>query len=148
MEYSTKSESPPLRSPTSLNHHEIPALQRKINCNFKQTSTPPINSKQSGFNFTTTYNKLFLDRVEDLSAESVQQNKSEKSERTSFQSDSLESEDAEQLTGLPPIWCLDYVDNLIVLGCADGRIEFWEGSTANFKVIALTKRSQTSKQYE
>lgn len=34
----------------------------------------------------------------------------------------------------PPIWCLDFQDNLIVLGCADGRLEFWEGTTGNFKV--------------
>ncbi|KAL9694253.1 hypothetical protein quinque_013538 [Culex quinquefasciatus] len=30
------------------------------------------------------------------------------------------------------IWCLD---NLIVTGCADGRLEFWEGITGNFKGI-------------
>lgn len=36
-----------------------------------------------------------------------------------------------------PIWCLDYVDNLIVIGCADGRIEFWEASTGNLKVIFI-----------
>lgn len=34
-----------------------------------------------------------------------------------------------------PIWCLDYLDNLIVIGCADGRLEFWEASTGNLKVI-------------
>lgn len=35
-----------------------------------------------------------------------------------------------------PIWCLDYLDNLIVIGCADGRIEFWEASTGNLKVCS------------
>ena len=35
-----------------------------------------------------------------------------------------------------PIWSLDFHDNLIVLGCADGRLEFWEGTTGNFKVIS------------
>lgn len=34
-----------------------------------------------------------------------------------------------------PIWCLDYLDNLIVIGCADGRLEFWEASTGNLKCI-------------
>lgn len=33
-----------------------------------------------------------------------------------------------------PIWCLDYLDNLIVIGCADGRMEFWEGTTGTLKV--------------
>lgn len=33
-----------------------------------------------------------------------------------------------------PIWCLDYMDNLIVIGCADGKIEFWESTTGTLKV--------------
>nr|CAI5846666.1 unnamed protein product [Callosobruchus analis] len=36
---------------------------------------------------------------------------------------------------LSPIWCLDYFDNLIVVGCADGRLEFWDATTANLKCI-------------
>ncbi|XP_055694551.1 sterol regulatory element-binding protein cleavage-activating protein isoform X2 [Lutzomyia longipalpis] len=34
-----------------------------------------------------------------------------------------------------PIWCLDFVDSLIAVGCSDGRIEFWEGSTGNLKCV-------------
>lgn len=37
--------------------------------------------------------------------------------------------------GASPIWCLDFQDNLIVIGCADGRIEFWEGMSGNFKCL-------------
>lgn len=33
-----------------------------------------------------------------------------------------------------PIWCMDYFDNLIVIGCADGSLEFWEGTTGKFRV--------------
>lgn len=40
----------------------------------------------------------------------------------------------QQCTGVPPIWCIDYTDNLIVLGCASGRLEFWEGTTGKLKV--------------
>lgn len=36
---------------------------------------------------------------------------------------------------VPPIWCMDCIDNLIVIGCADGRLEFWEGTTAKFKCL-------------
>lgn len=36
--------------------------------------------------------------------------------------------------GVSPIWCMDFVDNLVVVGCADGRLEFWEGSTGKLKV--------------
>ncbi|KAB0798454.1 hypothetical protein PPYR_09447 [Photinus pyralis] len=34
-----------------------------------------------------------------------------------------------------PIWCTDYVDNLIVIGCSDGSLEFWEGTTGNFRCL-------------
>lgn len=36
-----------------------------------------------------------------------------------------------------PIWCLDYMDNLIVIGCADGKIEFWESTTGTLKVFCF-----------
>lgn len=36
---------------------------------------------------------------------------------------------------LQPIWCVEYLDNLIVIGCADGRLEFWEATTGRLKVI-------------
>lgn len=39
-----------------------------------------------------------------------------------------------------PIWCLEYLDNLIVIGCADGRLEFWEASTGNLKVNTSANR--------
>ncbi|PNF43351.1 hypothetical protein B7P43_G14464 [Cryptotermes secundus] len=35
----------------------------------------------------------------------------------------------------PPIWCLDCHENLIAVGCANGRLEFWEGTTATFKCL-------------
>lgn len=34
-----------------------------------------------------------------------------------------------------PIWCVDYMDDLIALGCGDGHLEFWEGTTGKFKVM-------------
>ncbi|EDS45252.1 sterol regulatory element binding protein cleavage-activating protein [Culex quinquefasciatus] len=37
------------------------------------------------------------------------------------------------------IWCQD---NLIVTGCADGRLEFWEGITGNFKGIYKTEHTR------
>ncbi|EDS26315.1 conserved hypothetical protein [Culex quinquefasciatus] len=40
-----------------------------------------------------------------------------------------------------PIWCLDFLDNLIVIGCADGRLEFWDGTTGNLKGIYETEHT-------
>lgn len=36
-----------------------------------------------------------------------------------------------------PIWCLDYMDNLIVIGCADGKLEFWDTTTSTLRVSHL-----------
>uniref|UniRef100_A0A182Q249 Sterol regulatory element-binding protein cleavage-activating protein n=1 Tax=Anopheles farauti TaxID=69004 RepID=A0A182Q249_9DIPT len=43
-----------------------------------------------------------------------------------------------------PIWCLDFLDNLIVIGCADGRLEFWEGSSGSFKCIYDAEHSHNN----
>lgn len=42
------------------------------------------------------------------------------------------------------IWCLDFVDNLVAVGCADGRLEFWEGSTGHEKVSGRVKDGEIS----
>lgn len=34
-----------------------------------------------------------------------------------------------------PVWCIDYLDNLVAVGCANGRIEFWEIPTGRLKCI-------------
>ncbi|XP_037940962.1 sterol regulatory element-binding protein cleavage-activating protein [Teleopsis dalmanni] len=34
-----------------------------------------------------------------------------------------------------PIWCLDYFDNLIAVGCANGRIELWETPAGLLKCV-------------
>lgn len=34
-----------------------------------------------------------------------------------------------------PIWCMDYCNDLIILGCADGRLEFWEATSGKLMVI-------------
>lgn len=33
-----------------------------------------------------------------------------------------------------PIWCMDFCNDLIILGCADGRLEMWEASSGKFVV--------------
>lgn len=43
-----------------------------------------------------------------------------------------------------PVWCLDYFDNLIAVGCANGRIELWESPAGCLKCAYQedSKRSQ------
>ncbi|XP_028042976.1 sterol regulatory element-binding protein cleavage-activating protein [Bombyx mandarina] len=34
-----------------------------------------------------------------------------------------------------PVWCMDFSNDLIILGCADGRLEFWEASTGRLMCV-------------
>ncbi|CAG4942250.1 unnamed protein product [Colias eurytheme] len=34
-----------------------------------------------------------------------------------------------------PVWCMDYCNDLIILGCADGRLEFWEATSGKLKCV-------------
>ncbi|CAG9558135.1 unnamed protein product [Danaus chrysippus] len=34
-----------------------------------------------------------------------------------------------------PVWCMDFCNDLIILGCADGRLEFWEASTGKLMCV-------------
>lgn len=36
-----------------------------------------------------------------------------------------------------PVWCVDCKNNLVVLGCVDGCLEFWECVTGKLKVSSL-----------
>ncbi|XP_066255136.1 sterol regulatory element-binding protein cleavage-activating protein [Euwallacea similis] len=36
---------------------------------------------------------------------------------------------------LSSVWCMDYVDNLVIVGCADGRLEFWEATSCKLKCV-------------
>ncbi|KAG8239294.1 hypothetical protein J437_LFUL019075 [Ladona fulva] len=45
-------------------------------------------------------------------------------------------------SGAPPVWCIDFRDNLITLGCANGHMELWDGSTGKFKVFRLEDHLQ------
>lgn len=37
-----------------------------------------------------------------------------------------------------PIWCIDCKDNIVVLGCVDGCLEFWECSSGLMKVKRIS----------
>ncbi|KZC08783.1 Sterol regulatory element-binding protein cleavage-activating protein [Dufourea novaeangliae] len=48
---------------------------------------------------------------------------------------SLSTDKTIQYSQISPIWCMDYQENLIVVGCANGSLEFWEGTTGRFKCL-------------
>ncbi|XP_075990761.1 SREBP cleavage activating protein [Anticarsia gemmatalis] len=34
-----------------------------------------------------------------------------------------------------PVWCMDFCNDLVILGCADGRLEFWEASSGKLMCV-------------
>ncbi|VVD04138.1 unnamed protein product [Leptidea sinapis] len=45
--------------------------------------------------------------------------------------------------GDSPVWCADFCNDLIVLGCADGRLEFWEATSSKLKGIPVAFHAGT-----
>ncbi|XP_049885898.1 sterol regulatory element-binding protein cleavage-activating protein [Pectinophora gossypiella] len=34
-----------------------------------------------------------------------------------------------------PVWCMDFCNDLVILGCADGRLEFWEATSGKLMCL-------------
>ncbi|CAK1588368.1 unnamed protein product [Parnassius mnemosyne] len=43
-----------------------------------------------------------------------------------------------------PVWCMDFCNELIIVGCADGRLEFWEASSGKLMCMWWSSESRPS----
>lgn len=43
-----------------------------------------------------------------------------------------------------PVWCMDFCNDLIILGCAAGRLEFWEASSGKLMCVWWSSEARTS----
>lgn len=154
-----ESGSPPSRDENSMS---FPSLQQKINTNFTNLKLEPVTTQRhKSFDFGSQYRQLYLNherepivrhRNSDTVKWIINQASVNLNNVKSKSCDKLPSENDKTCNRLvngvcngdvvntdtskvPPIWCMDYLDNLIVLGCSDGRLEFWEGTTGKFKCI-------------
>jgi WD40 repeat protein len=142
-----ESGSPPSRCESSF----FPGLKHRINTNFANVKD---HSKWSSYDakvdFNRTYRELYFHRDIPKGSRIKEAKKAKENKRFSYSESNrnFNKTDLEfvgdnvTLNGavdfnskLSPIWCMDYLDNLIVIGCADGRLEFWEGSTGRLKCI-------------
>lgn len=135
---------------TMLKHHneecEFPDLRPSINYKFSNTN---YSSRQTnyanGFDFGDKYRLLFeehkksllddYEKVENIEQSTVYANGTNKPELANSASSLNEKNSTQVPNHVPSIWCMDYQENLIVVGCANGSLEFWEGTTGKFKVI-------------
>ena len=130
---------------------DFPDLRPSINTKFtsaKFTSSPPHQQNyEQGFDFGEQYKQLFEEHrksaigSDEVNAVSCIEQLINSSPRLGGLNDltnsanSLNTEKTLQSTyDVSSIWCMDYQENLIVIGCANGSLEFWEGTTGKFKV--------------
>lgn len=122
--------------------YDLPDLKPAINIKFSSVRyTPSQNNYEQGFDFGERYKILLeehnrsIDKMQNSGVREqlgvVPGRSSNLAGSTSF----INSDRAMQtLQVVSAIWCMDYQENLIVVGCANGSLEFWEGTTGKFKV--------------
>lgn len=149
----------PEQSPTSFAFK----LKKKLQFNFtspqNQTQDPAPQKDPSLFDFAAQYEKNFTtDHHPSTNSQKLRNrfltNSNPYYEVAATTGGSLSHQNSEEQPPgstarkkayqTSPIWCLDFLDNLIVIGCADGRLEFWEGTTGNLKGIYETEHTRNN----
>lgn len=146
-------------SGSPLKEVSFPKLMNKINTDFSYSQQYYSSSPTSKTDFDKSYDYFYTNHHHGMkndnrkvgvgAADNVKRNSKDVSrtngdlENNSFDSsDSSKASFNRQLSdcdkfsdyGISQIWCIDYLNNLIVAGCADGRLEFWEVNTNKLKV--------------
>ncbi|XP_072761424.1 sterol regulatory element-binding protein cleavage-activating protein [Anoplolepis gracilipes] len=123
--------------------YDLPDLKPAINTKFSAIKYTPLQkSYDQGFDFGERY-KILLEE-HNKSIEEIQ--KSETREQLNIFPARLNNSvgstasiytdrTIQSLHVASAIWCMDYQENLIVVGCANGSLEFWEGTTGRFKCL-------------
>ncbi|XP_022907413.1 sterol regulatory element-binding protein cleavage-activating protein [Onthophagus taurus] len=141
-----ESSSPPSRESSLL---QFPSLKDKICLNFSNALYKRVSDNQSErFDFGEDYRLLYSERPQNFQSHNkalswLRQTEQYRDEDTSLSCENLIQIDEKNEKNavfikkykFSPIWCMDFLDNLVVIGCADGRLEFWEGTTGKFKYI-------------
>lgn len=119
---------------------DLPDLRPAINIKFSNMKYSPIQKNADrGFDYGEQYKQIFEDhrklkelhRCDDMKQRNQSSSKVNKLANSVI---SLNADKISQTSYVPQIWCIDYQENLIVVGCANGTLEFWEGTTGRFKV--------------
>ncbi|XP_014474392.1 PREDICTED: sterol regulatory element-binding protein cleavage-activating protein [Dinoponera quadriceps] len=126
--------------------YDIPDLKSTVNIRFSSVKfTPAQQNYDQGFDFGERYRGL-LERhnrsLEEMQMSRTREQPSMPQARLNRNglvdsaSSSISTEQTTQVShATSVIWCMDYQENLIVAGCANGSLEFWEGTTGRFKCI-------------
>ncbi|XP_015430485.1 PREDICTED: sterol regulatory element-binding protein cleavage-activating protein [Dufourea novaeangliae] len=126
------------------NAYDIPDLKSAINIKFSSMKhTPTQQNYEQGYDFGDQYKHILEEHnksIDELqTSESTEQLCIPSGRLTTSglvdNMSSLSTDKTIQYSQISPIWCMDYQENLIVVGCANGSLEFWEGTTGRFKCL-------------
>lgn len=115
--------------------YDFPDFRSAINVKFS-SMTPPRSGQKSyekGFDFGDQYKQIYEEHKKSVNGCSDRQH-SPKLQTNGLTNDSHSTIGGKNGVEVSSIWCMDYQENLIVIGCANGSLEFWEGTTGRFKV--------------
>ncbi|EFN85276.1 sterol regulatory element-binding protein cleavage-activating protein [Harpegnathos saltator] len=126
--------------------YDIPDLKSTVDVKFSSMKfTPNQQNYDQGFDFGERYRALLEKHNRLLEEIQMSRNREQPSipvtARPSNRGlvDSASSINTDRVTRMShvisAIWCMDYQENLIVVGCANGSLEFWEGTTGRFKCL-------------
>ena len=122
---------------------DLPDLRPAINTKFSSMKySSAQKSCNEGFDYGEQYKQIFEEhrKLKEMqrydSAERAIQSSSKFHSFTECVN-SIHTDKTIQISQfVPQIWCMDYQENLIVVGCSNGTLEFWEGTTGRFKVTS------------
>ncbi|XP_012541992.1 sterol regulatory element-binding protein cleavage-activating protein [Monomorium pharaonis] len=123
--------------------YDLPDLKPAINIKFSNIKyTPSQQNYDQGFDFGERY-KILLDEhnksIEEMQKSKAREHMNVLFTRSNNLVDSTSSINTDRTLQsshvISAIWCMDYQENLIVVGCANGSLEFWEGTTGRFKCL-------------
>jgi len=121
--------------------YDLPDLKSAINIKFSTTKYTPLQKNyDQGFDFGERY-KILLEEhnksIEEMQKSKIREQLNVFPARSNLvgSTSSINTDRTIQSSHvIAAIWCMDYQENLIVVGCANGSLEFWEGTTGRFKV--------------
>lgn len=119
--------------------YDLPDLKPEINMKFSSIKyTPSQKNYDQGFDFGERYRTLMEQHnksIEEMQKSETRDNVPPGRLNSLGSTSSINTDRTIQTSHvISAIWCMDYQENLIVVGCANGSLEFWEGTTGRFKV--------------
>ena len=123
--------------------NEFPDLRSSINIKFPSTkSSLTQQTYENGFDYGDQYIQIYDEHRKSANGIYHINGYEHSGSYKNYSNDLTDSgssldKSTQSPTNISTIWCMDYKENLIVIGCANGSLEFWEGTTGRFKVRDL-----------